>query len=70
VVCHRWRLPSAILALGRIMHLARRLAPAAFILVRRRHLRAVEPLSQLGADEEIADELAESIEVFPECSPG
>ncbi|MEB3361658.1 MAG: TrkA C-terminal domain-containing protein, partial [Synechococcaceae cyanobacterium] len=51
-------------AARRIVELARRLAPDAFILVRTRYLREVEPLSQLGADEVIADELEVSIEVF------
>jgi monovalent cation:H+ antiporter-2, CPA2 family len=51
-------------AARRIVELARRLAPQAFILVRSRYLREVEPLSQLGADEVIADELEVSIEVF------
>jgi CPA2 family monovalent cation:H+ antiporter-2 len=48
----------------RIVELARRLAPDAFILVRSRYLREVEPLLELGADEVIADELEVSIEVF------
>jgi CPA2 family monovalent cation:H+ antiporter-2 len=51
-------------AARRIVELARRKAPNAFILVRTRYLREVEPLSQLGADEVIADELEVSIEVF------
>lgn len=51
-------------AARRIVDLARRQAPNAFILVRTRYLREVEPLSQLGADEVIADELEVSIEVF------
>ena len=51
-------------AARRIVELARRIAPDAFILVRTRYLREVEPLSQLGADEVIADELEVSIEVF------
>lgn len=51
-------------AARRIVELARRVAPDAFILVRTRYLREVEPLSQLGADEVIADELEVSIEVF------
>jgi CPA2 family monovalent cation:H+ antiporter-2 len=51
-------------AARRIVELARRLAPQAYILVRSRYLREVEPLSQLGADEVIADELEVSIEVF------
>ena len=51
-------------AARRIVDLARRLAPGAFILVRTRYLREVEPLTQLGADEVIADELEVSIEVF------
>ncbi len=51
-------------AARRIVELARRLAPGAFILVRTRYLREVEPLTQLGADEVIADELEVSIEVF------
>lgn len=48
----------------RIVELARRLAPDAYILVRSRYLREVEPLLSLGADEVIADELEVSIEVF------
>ncbi len=48
----------------RIVELGRRLAPDAFILVRSRYLREVEPLSALGADEVIADEMEVSIEVF------
>jgi CPA2 family monovalent cation:H+ antiporter-2 len=51
-------------AARRIVELARRIAPDAFILVRTRYLREVEPLAQLGADEVIADELEVSIEVF------
>lgn len=48
----------------RIVETARRLAPDAFILVRSRYLREVEPLRALGADEVIADELEVSVEVF------
>ena len=48
----------------RIVELARRMAPDAYILVRSRYLREVEPLLALGADEVIADELEVSIEVF------
>jgi CPA2 family monovalent cation:H+ antiporter-2 len=48
----------------RIVELARRFAPDAFLLVRSRYLREVEVLLQLGADEVIADELEVSIEVF------
>jgi len=48
----------------RIVETARRLAPDAYILVRSRYLREVEPLRGLGADEVIADELEVSIEVF------
>jgi len=51
-------------ATRRIVELARRLAADAFILVRSRYLREVEPLTNLGADEVIADELEVSIEVF------
>lgn len=51
-------------AARRIVELARRLAPGAYILVRSRYLREVEPLLALGADEVIADELEVSIEVF------
>ncbi|HYP03282.1 MAG TPA: cation:proton antiporter, partial [Cyanobium sp.] len=51
-------------AARRIVELARRQAPDAFILVRTRYLREVEPLTLLGADEVIADELEVSIEVF------
>ena len=51
-------------AARRIVELARRQAPDAFILVRSRYLREVEPLQALGADEVIADELEVSIEVF------
>jgi len=51
-------------AARRVVELARRLAPEAYILVRTRYLREVEPLSRLGADEVIADELEVSIEVF------
>lgn len=51
-------------AARRIVELVRRLAPAAFILVRSRYLREVETLLALGADEVIADELEVSIEVF------
>jgi CPA2 family monovalent cation:H+ antiporter-2 len=51
-------------ATRRIVELARRLAADAYILVRSRYLREVEPLLQLGADEVIADELEVSIEVF------
>lgn len=48
----------------RIVELVRRISPDAFILVRTRYLREVEPLRQLGADEVIADELEVSVEVF------
>ncbi|MBC1264800.1 potassium transporter KefB [Synechococcus sp. BSA11S] len=48
----------------RIVELARRFAPDAYILVRSRYLREVETLLALGADEVIADELEVSIEVF------
>ncbi|MEB3306832.1 MAG: cation:proton antiporter [Cyanobacteriota bacterium] len=51
-------------ATRRVVELARRITADAFILVRTRYLREVEPLSQLGADEVIADELEVSIEVF------
>jgi CPA2 family monovalent cation:H+ antiporter-2 len=51
-------------ATRRIVELARREAPHAYLLVRSRYLREVEPLLQLGADEVIADELEVSIEVF------
>ena len=51
-------------AARRIVELSRRIAPDAFLLVRSRYLREVEPLLQLGADEVIADELEVSIEVF------
>ncbi|MFM2080444.1 MAG: Kef-type potassium/proton antiporter, family [Cyanobacteriota bacterium] len=51
-------------AARRIVELARRQAPDAFILVRSRYLREVEPLLAIGADEVIADELEVSIEVF------
>ena len=48
----------------RVVELCRRFAPDAYILVRSRYLREVEPLMALGADEVIADELEVSIEVF------
>jgi monovalent cation:H+ antiporter-2, CPA2 family len=48
----------------RIVELVRRISPDAFVLVRTRYLREVEPLRQLGADEVIADELEVSVEVF------
>lgn len=48
----------------RIVDISRRFAPDAFILVRSRYLREVEPLLALGADEVIADELEISVEVF------
>ncbi len=51
-------------AARRVVELSRRLSPDAFILVRSRYLREVEPLLALGADEVIADELEVSIEVF------
>jgi CPA2 family monovalent cation:H+ antiporter-2 len=51
-------------AARRIVELARRLAPAAYILVRSRYLRESATLLDLGADEVIADELEVSIEVF------
>ncbi len=51
-------------AAGRIVEIGRRVAPEAYILVRSRYLREVEPLMALGADEVIADELEVSIEVF------
>jgi CPA2 family monovalent cation:H+ antiporter-2 len=48
----------------RVVELCRRFSPNAYILVRSRYLREVEPLMALGADEVIADELEVSIEVF------
>ncbi|MCA9784224.1 MAG: potassium transporter KefB, partial [Candidatus Cloacimonetes bacterium] len=48
----------------RIVEQARGVAPDAYILVRSRYLKEVEPLLNLGADEVIADELEVSIEVF------
>lgn len=48
----------------RIVELARRIAPDAYVIVRSRYLREVEPLHVLGADEVIADELEVSIEIF------
>ncbi|MDI6900654.1 MAG: cation:proton antiporter [Anaerosomatales bacterium] len=48
----------------RIVELARRVAPDAYVLVRTRYLREVEVLHTLGADEVIADELEVSIEIF------
>jgi CPA2 family monovalent cation:H+ antiporter-2 len=48
----------------RVVELCRRFALDAYILVRSRYLREVEPLMALGADEVIADELEVSIEVF------
>jgi CPA2 family monovalent cation:H+ antiporter-2 len=48
----------------RIVELARRVAPDAYLLVRSRYLKEVEPLLALGADEVIADELEVSVEVF------
>ena len=51
-------------AARRIVELGRRIAPQAYIIVRSRYLREVEPLMNLGADEVIADELEVSIEVF------
>jgi len=51
-------------AARRVVEIARRIAPDAFILVRSRYLREVEALLRLGADEVIADELEVSIEVF------
>jgi CPA2 family monovalent cation:H+ antiporter-2 len=51
-------------ATRRIVEIGRRMAPEAYILVRSRYLREVEPLRELGADEVIADELEVSIEVF------
>lgn len=51
-------------AARRIVEQSRRVAPDAYILVRSRYLKEVEPLLGLGADEVIADELEVSIEVF------
>jgi CPA2 family monovalent cation:H+ antiporter-2 len=51
-------------ATRRIVELARRIAPDAYLLVRSRYLREVEPLVALGADEVVADELEVSIEIF------
>ena len=48
----------------RIVELAHRIAPDAFILVRTRYLREVEALHKLGADEVVADELEVSVEMF------
>jgi len=48
----------------RIVELARRVAPSAYLLVRSRYLVEVEPLLVLGADDVIADELEMSVEVF------
>ncbi len=51
-------------ATRRIVSLARRIAPDAFLLVRTRYLRGSEGLHTLGADEVIADELEVSVEVL------
>lgn len=51
-------------AARRIVELSRRISPDAFVLVRTRYLREVEPLLALGADEVVADELEVSVEVF------
>ncbi len=51
-------------ATRRIVELARRTAPDAYIMVRSRYLKESEALYALGADEVIADELEVSIEIF------
>jgi CPA2 family monovalent cation:H+ antiporter-2 len=51
-------------AARRIVELARRIAPDAYIVVRSRYLKEAEALYGLGADEVIADELEVSIEIF------
>lgn len=51
-------------AARRIVELARRVSPDAFIVVRTRYLRGTEDLHVLGADEVIADEVEVSVEVL------
>jgi CPA2 family monovalent cation:H+ antiporter-2 len=51
-------------AARRIVELARRISPDAFIMVRTRYLRGSEPLYELGADEVIADEVEVSVEIM------
>ncbi|MDP2401650.1 MAG: cation:proton antiporter, partial [Actinomycetota bacterium] len=51
-------------ATRRIIQLARRMAPDAFIMVRTRYLRGSEHLYDLGADEVIADEVEVSVEIM------
>lgn len=51
-------------AARRIVALARRIAPDAFLVVRTRYLRGSEGLHAIGADEVIADELEVSVEVL------
>jgi CPA2 family monovalent cation:H+ antiporter-2 len=51
-------------AARRVVELARRVAPNAYVIVRSRYLKEAEALYELGADEVIADELEVSIEVF------
>lgn len=48
----------------RIVELARRIAPDAYIIVRSRYLAEVQALISIGADEVVADELEVSIELF------
>ncbi|MDF1541718.1 MAG: cation:proton antiporter [Anaerosomatales bacterium] len=52
------------IATRRIVELARRMSPDAFIVVRTRYLRGTEDLHSLGADEVIADEVEVSVEVL------
>ncbi len=52
------------MATRRIIELARRLAPDAFIMARTRYRRGTEGLYALGADEVIADEVEVSVEIM------
>ncbi len=49
---------------SRIVEMARRLNPKAYILVRTRYLREMKLMYQVGADEVIPDEFGSSIEIF------
>lgn len=51
-------------AAGRVVEIARRLNPRAYILVRTRYLREMKQMHGLGADEVIPDEYGSSVEIF------
>lgn len=48
----------------RVIELARRMNPAAYVISRTRYVQEVDPLYKLGADEVIPEEFETSIEIF------